>query len=82
MFTYPVVAFWPILCFMQNEIYGCGETKSESVEYRKGCLACEHSDPELERELQAFAQLLFDIYIANRERTQESGSHAEIDNMP
>jgi hypothetical protein len=56
---------------MQNEINGRGEAKSESVEYRKGCPACEHCDPELERELQAFAQLLFDIYLERRKKTQE-----------
>lgn len=42
--------------------------KTPGVEYRKGCPACEHSDPELERELQAFAQLLFDIYIDKKQR--------------
>jgi hypothetical protein len=33
------------------------------LEFIKGCPACEHSDPQLERELQAFAQLFFDIYL-------------------
>jgi hypothetical protein len=66
---------------MQSEMNGRVEAKSESVEYRKGCPACEHSDPELERELQAFAQLLFDIYLAKCEKTQESGPGAGIDNI-
>ena len=59
---------------MQMEINGSEETKSEGVEYRQGCPACEHSDPELERELQAFAQLLFDVYLDQRGKQQESGS--------
>lgn len=80
--TYPSPAFRPILRFMQSEMNGRAEVKSESVEYRKGCPACEHSDPELERELQAFAQLLFDIYLAKREKTQESDPEAGIDNTP
>jgi hypothetical protein len=80
--TYSFLAFCPILWLMQNEINGCEETKNESVEYRKGCPVCEHSDPELERELQAFAQLLFDIYLDQRTKEQESGSGAEIDNTP
>lgn len=79
--TYPSAAFRPILRFMQSEMNGRVEAKSESVEYRKGCPACEHSDPELERELQAFAQLLFDIYLAKCEKTQESGPGAGIDNI-
>jgi hypothetical protein len=33
------------------------------MEYRKGCPACDHTDPELERELRALAQLLVDAYI-------------------
>lgn len=33
------------------------------MEYRKGCPACDHTDPQLERELKAFAQLLVDSYL-------------------
>ena len=65
---------------MQRETNGHIETNGESVEYRKGCPACEHSDPELERELQALAQLLFDIYLAAPEKAQESGPGMGIDN--
>jgi hypothetical protein len=36
------------------------------MEYRKGCPACEHTDPQLERELQALAQLLVDSYLEER----------------
>lgn len=33
------------------------------MEFRKGCPACEHTNPQLERELQALAQLLVDSYL-------------------
>lgn len=33
------------------------------MEHRKGCPACEHTDPQLEAELDALAQLLFDAYL-------------------
>jgi len=33
------------------------------MEFRKGCPACEHTNPRLERELDALAQLLFDAYL-------------------
>ena len=33
------------------------------MEFQKGCPVCERIDPELERELQALAQLLFDAYL-------------------
>jgi hypothetical protein len=51
---------------MQDETNGPGNTPHGALEYRKGCPACERSDPDLERELQAFAQLLFDIYLDDR----------------
>jgi hypothetical protein len=37
--------------------------KSSGIGYQKGCPACEQNDPELERELETFAQLLVDIYL-------------------
>jgi len=37
------------------------------MEYREGCPACEHTDPQLERELQALAQLLTDSYLESCE---------------
>lgn len=33
------------------------------MEYRKECPACEHNNPQLEKELDALAQLLFDAYL-------------------
>jgi hypothetical protein len=53
--------------------------KACDLKYRKGCLACEHSDPELERELQAFAQLLFDIYIDKKKRKNDQKSDGELE---
>ena len=66
-----------ILCFMQNGTNSRKETVDGSVEFQKGCPACEQSDPALEHELQAFAQLLFDIYLAKREGEQESDTSSE-----
>jgi hypothetical protein len=57
-------------------------TLDGALEYRKGCPACEHSDPILERELQAFAQLIFDIYLADRKMEQQRDRSAGIDNIP
>lgn len=37
------------------------------LEFTKGCVACEHSDPQLEHELQAFAQLFYDLYLEAHE---------------
>lgn len=38
-------------------------THGERVEYVKGCPICEHTNPELERDLYLFAQLLFDMWL-------------------
>jgi hypothetical protein len=47
--------------------------------YREGCPVCEHTDPELERELRVFADLLLDIYIADHGRI-DNRTHDRIDN--
>jgi hypothetical protein len=65
---------------MQNELNGRDGTRHGKLEYRKGCPACEHSDPDLDREFRAFAQLLLDIYLAKREKGQKADSDAGIDN--
>lgn len=44
-------------------------TRGDTVEYQKGCPLCEHSDPELERELVAWAQLLWDHFSSKRKNT-------------
>jgi hypothetical protein len=80
--TFCIAAFRWILCFMQDETYDCASAPHGALEYRKGCPACEHSDPVLERELQAFAQLLFDIYLWDREKERQQNCSPEIDNIP
>jgi hypothetical protein len=66
---------------MQDETNGPGNTPHDALEYRKGCPACEHSDPDLDRELQAFAQLLFDIYLDDRKKEKGDNPSAGIDNI-
>lgn len=51
------------------------------VEYLKGCPLCEHSDPELERELQTFAQLLFDLYLEKHSK-KKPDSETDVDKGP
>jgi hypothetical protein len=67
---------------MENEVNNEVATHGGSVEYRKGCPACEHNDPELERELQTFAQLLLDIYLAKRSKARQPDVGTGIDNAP
>jgi hypothetical protein len=81
-FTFYVAILWRIICFMQDEINGPGDSPHGALEFRKGCPVCEHSDPDLERELLAFAQLLFDIYLADREKSGKNNRSAGIDNRP
>jgi len=38
----------------------------DEIEFVNGCPLCEHSDPELEKELNEFAQLLFEILVADQ----------------
>jgi hypothetical protein len=47
-------------------------TRGSGPEFLKGCPVCEHSDPELERELRAFGQLLLEIHLAKRKIARES----------
>lgn len=49
------------------------------VEYLKGCPVCEHSNPQLERELHAFAQLLFDIWLDRQNGNENHEANAGID---
>lgn len=50
------------------------------MEHRKGCPACEHTDPQLERELQALAQLLVDSYLEDHRVSLHKRPAAPIDN--
>lgn len=49
------------------------------VEYVKGCPVCEHSDPQLERELQEFAQWLFEIILADQKSKCEAQQQPDVD---
>jgi hypothetical protein len=69
-----------ILWLMQKDIGENTNARHVGVEYRKGCPACEHNDPQLELELLAFAQLLFDIYLEKRKKAQGQSPQAGIDN--
>ena len=57
---------------MNGEVNNRDGVHRTNLEFRKGCPVCEHSDPELERELQVFAQLLLDIHLAKRATEQRS----------
>ncbi|HVB35586.1 MAG TPA: hypothetical protein VNJ52_14620 [Patescibacteria group bacterium] len=48
---------------MLEDLYRGSEQPIDDLEYVKGCPACDRTDPELERELRAFARLFFDIYL-------------------
>jgi hypothetical protein len=55
------------------------QVSENGLEYLKGCLMCEHSNPQLERELHAFAQLLFDIWLAKQNGNENHEGVAGID---
>ena len=67
---------------MEDDVNKEATAHDGSFQYRKGCPACEHSNPELERDLQTFAQLFLDIYLATRAKEQQSDSGTGIDNVP
>ncbi len=66
---------------MASAVNGKDKQREPRVEYRKGCPACEHSDPELERELRVFAELLLDSFLEKNDKEQQSQS-VKIDNAP
>jgi hypothetical protein len=55
------------------------QASGDQVEYLKGCPICEHSNPQLERELCAFAQLLFDIWLAKKNGNENHEADADVD---
>jgi len=63
---------------MPEENHEHNSPSAAGIGYRKGCPMCEHSDPELERELQAFAQLLFDLYL--EQHGQKAAPESDVDN--
>lgn len=52
------------------------------VEYLKGCTMCDHTNPQLERELNAFAQLLFDVWLARQNGNENPKQDHSIDKGP
>lgn len=64
---------------------GMSQTQPNSIaeceiEFVKGCPLCEHSDPELEREFEEFAQWLYEVMLADRKARNQKSS--DIDNAP
>jgi hypothetical protein len=49
------------------------------MEFHKGCPACEHTDPELETELAALAQLIVDAYFAGQFEDLERSPEHDVD---
>lgn len=58
------------------------QVSENGLEHLKGCPMCEHSNPQLERELHAFAQLLFDIWLARQNGNEDREAEGGIDKGP
>lgn len=67
-------------CSMQGRITNNKSADRTDVEYRQGCPVCEGNNPELECELEEFAELLVDIYISQNEDQLKSRRIVGIDN--
>lgn len=52
----------------------------QDVEYLKGCPVCEHSDLQLERELQEFAQWLYGVMVADQKKKHDAEQSGDVDN--
>jgi hypothetical protein len=50
------------------------------VEFVKGCPVCEHSDPQLERDLEEFARMLFEVMPADEKKEREARRSLDVDN--
>jgi hypothetical protein len=57
-----------------------GKAPLREVEFVKGCPVCEHTDPQLERDLEEFAQMLFEVMLADQRKRAER-SH-DVDKTP
>jgi hypothetical protein len=60
---------------MADENLEQSSAQGDRVGYQKGCPLCEHSDPDLERELVAWAELLWDHFSSKR----KNDASADID---
>jgi len=56
-----------------------GMASVEEIEYQKGCPLCEHNDPDLERELNAWAQLLYDHFLSQRKSSEFRDANLHVD---
>jgi hypothetical protein len=56
-----------------------GNSSESNVEYVKGCPVCEHTDPQLELELQEFAQWLFEVMIADQKAKRDAQRKPDVD---
>lgn len=52
------------------------------VEFVKGCPVCERTDPQLERDLEELAQMLFEVMIADQRKRREAERSHDVDKMP
>lgn len=69
----------PILKRMLEQNRKQNPEHPETFDYRNGCPLCEHSDPELELELQAWAQLLYDHFSSQQENAGIKGTDPDVD---
>ena len=59
-----------------------GKTPQGDAEFVKGCPLCEHTDPQLERELEDFARMLFEIMLADEKGGREDRRSGGVDKTP
>jgi hypothetical protein len=67
---------WILMLMESDELK---QAPKPGVEYLKGCPVCDHTNPQLEREVHAFAQLLFDIWLARQNGNENSKLGCGID---
>jgi len=58
---------------------GLSSEHRNRLEYRPGCPVCENSDPELDRELRAFAELMVDVVIEWRQKRNNDNTETRVD---
>jgi hypothetical protein len=64
---------------MKEYTEGLSPAHRESLEYKPGCPVCEHSDPELDRELRAFAELMVDVVMEWRQKRNNDNTGTRVD---
>jgi hypothetical protein len=53
-------------------------TQEGAIEFVKGCPLCEHSDPELDRNVEEFARWLYEVMLVDKKRRNRK----DVDNAP